>query len=138
MSSIVGNARAIINQGIDLFKARTSDLSTSLTKENINQIRSSLNWIATASAGFSIFCLFYFPKSIPFVSRSIRSIGYVSAFITYEIERVNHYALAQLQLNLLLNERSSEKYIEHCENEIDKTITVRAVMKLCTCLKGNL
>ena len=135
--AIAGSVFSFIEQGQLFFKQKASIFHTELTKENISQFRSSLNYLATALVAFSIFSLSYFPKNIPLLSRYVRSFGYLSLFMTYEIERLNHYVLSQLELNLLIDENNAQTYVNHCKNEIKKTITVMPIIKLCSYLQSQ-
>lgn len=134
--SIKDSIHTIIGQGQEFFIQKTRVFHTGLTKENIGQVRSSLSCLATALVAFSIFSLSYFPKNIPLLSRYVRSFGYLSLFMTYEIERLNHYVLSQLELNLLIDEKNAEMYMNHCKSELNKTITVMPIIKLCSYLQS--
>ena len=135
--SVAGSVFTFVEQGQAFFKEKASIFHTELTKENISQFRSSLNYLATALVAFSIFSLSYFPKNIPLLSRYVRGLGYLSLFMTYEIERLNHYVLSQLELNLLIDEKNAEIYVNHCESEIKKTITIMPIIKLCSYLQSQ-
>lgn len=135
--SFAVNIQTIIGQGQAFLIQNTSVFHEKLTEDKISQFRSSLNYLATALVAFSIFSLSYFPKNIPLLSRYVRSFGYLSLFMTYEIERLNHYVLSQLELNLLIDKENAQKHMNHCNSEINKTITVMPMIKLCSYLQSQ-
>ena len=135
--SFAVNIQTIIGQGQAFLIQNTSVFHDGLKIGNIGQFRSSLNYLATALVAFSIFSLSYFPKNIPLLSRYVRSFGYLSLFMTYEIERLNHYVLSQLELNLLIGKENAQKHVDHCNSEINKTITVMPMIKLCRYLQSQ-